>query len=545
MAWYNKLGFGNAGRAELELLEKGGMAKGSERLDAAKHWDLDPQDWNFAYTETDIAEAYHPGTLGLDFHTLRAMARVPVISAIIQTRVGQVAEFAVPCVDPYSIGYRLRLRDPDKKPSAKQKTEMREIADWLLTCGDERVSGTTSFDHFIRMIVRDSLVFDQACFEIVKTKGGNIAGFVAVDASTIRRSRTTESERKSGKRTTSASGFVQILNDKTVATFDEEELVFGIRRPRTWIKIQGYGYPELEELVRVITNLVNAENFNASNFTHGMHVAGILAVKSKMNPQLFRAFRREFYAMLSGAHNAKKTPLIQLDPENKEELQAINMSKSNTDMEFSQWMSWLLKLATSIYGMDPAELNYIYGPEGQSHQLNQKSPMDRILASKERGLRPLIRSVERWLNRGLIQKMYPEYRLEFVGFDAKSEDAKLEFDIKTVKAFRTINEVRAMYDMEPIESPVADMILDPTYINTAWQMSMNDQGGGPEGEGGPEGGPEGEGGEEDFDLDSLLSDAGVAGDAPEPEEAEAPPPEVQANEAIGKALRRNVQVEVK
>ena len=189
------------------------------------------------------------------------------------------------------------------------------------------------------------------------------------------------------------------------------------------MKIQGYGYPELEELVRVITNLVNAESFNAANFTHGMHVAGILAVKSKMNPSLFRAFRREFYAMLSGAHNAKKTPIIQLDPENKEELQSVNMSQSNRDMEYGQWMSWLLKLATSIYGMDPAELNYVYGPEGQSHQLNQKSPMDRILASKERGLRPLIRSVERWINESVIQRMYPDYCLEFVGFDAKSEDA--------------------------------------------------------------------------------------------------------------------------
>ncbi len=537
MAWYNKL-FGTEEDTGLELMAKGGMAKPNERVPAPKHWEMNPQDFTTGYTDEVIGQEFHPGTMGLDFPTLRAISRVPVISAIIQTRVSQVAEFAVPCKDPYSIGYRIRLRDVDTDPTRKQKKEMKELSRWLQTCGDQRIVGNTNFEHFLRMIVRDSMVFDQAGFEIIRTKGGNVAGFVAVDASTIRRAKPTESEHKSGKRNRSDRTYIQKVGNKKTAVFTDEDLCFGIRRPRTWIKVGGYGYPELEELVRVITNLVNAESFNAANFTHGMHVAGILAVKSKMNPSLFRAFRREFYAMLSGAHNAKKTPIIQLDPENKEELQSVNMSQSNRDMEYGQWMSWLLKLATSIYGMDPAELNYVYGPEGQSHQLNQKSPMDRILASKERGLRPLIRSVERWINESLIQKMYPEYCIEFVGFDAKSEDAKLEFDVKTVRAFRTINEVRAMYDMEPIDSPVADMILDPTYINTAWQMSMNEEGGEEEG---MEGAPEEE---EGFDLDGLLSNAGFGGnfvdDEPEPTEA---PPEVQANEFIGKALRR-VSVEV-
>jgi len=141
------------------------------------------------------------------------------------------------------------------------------------------------------------------------------------------------------------------------------------------------------------------------------------------------------------------------------------------------------------------------------------------------------------MNESVIQKMYPDYCLEFVGFDAKSEDAKLEFDVKTVKAFRTINEVRAMYDMEPLDTPVADMILDPTYINTAWQMSMNEEG---EEEEGMPGEEEGGG----FDIEGLLAGAGYGGDEPEQEEQlDEPPPEIQANEFLGKALRQ-VSVEV-
>ena len=96
-----------------------------------------------------------------------------------------------------------------------------------------------------------------------------------------------------------------------------------------------------------------------------------------------------------------------------------------------------------------------------------------------------------------------------------------------------------MYDMEPIDSPVADMILDPTYINTAWQMSMQEE---QEEEGGAEEG----GAEDDFDIDGLLSNAGFGSSddaAEEQEEPEQAPPEVQANEFLGKALR-HVSVEV-
>jgi hypothetical protein len=504
MAWYHRmLGWAEPEQKQLEL-SKALPAPMSERPPVPKGWTIDPGDYGFQFNEADIAESFHPGTFGLDYDVLRAMSRVPVISAIIQTRINQVAEFAVPARGPYDVGFRIRLKDRDVEPNKRQKKEIRELTRWMTTCGDRRIPGNVGLEHFLRMTVRDSLIFDQLCFETVATKGGGIAGFVPVDASTIRRAKIKDSEKKRGRRMQSERAYVQVINQKIVENFTSEQMTFGIRRPRTWVKIQGYGYPELEELVRTITNLVNAEQFNAANFTHGMHVAGILAVKSKMNPSLFRAFRREFYAMLSGAHNAKKTPIIQLDPENKEELQSINMSQSNKDMEYGQWMSWLLKISCSIFAMDPAELSFVYGQEGQSHQLNQKSPMDRIIASRERGLRPLMRAVAGWLNESVVSKIDDEYILEFVGFDAKAESEKMDLDIKSVKAFRTINEVRAMYDMEPLESEVGGMILDPTYINTAWQMSMQQE------EGGDEGGYEEPGGEEDdFDLESLFGGGGL------------------------------------
>jgi len=510
-------------------------------------FEFDPFDLvTSSYHSIEGQTHWHPGTMGLDFETLRRMARVPLISAVIQTRVNQVAEFTVPQQRETDLGFRVRLRDKTKAPTAKSRKRAQELTDWIMRCGiDDAIGGTeNTFETFLRKVVRDSLIFDQCAFEVMTDRSGNIAGIVPVDASTIRRARLRQEELDAGRRIYRPDGeaWAQILEGKIVAAFSNEELVVGIRRPRTWTKVAGYGYPELEELVGVITNLLNAEGYNAQNFTHGMHTAGILAIKSKMNPQMFRTFRREFYAMLSGAHNAKKTPLVQLDPDAKEELQAVNLSSSNREMEYGQWISWLLRTTCSVYQISPSALGgqWTYGNEGQTNSLATASPVQRVTHSDELGLRPLLRAVEGWLNRGVMRHLDPDYELAFVGFDADSESNQLDLDTKKVRAFMTINEVRARYDLPALDSDVGDMILDSTYINTAWQMGMADEEAPPEGED-AEGG--GEGG---FDLDALLGSLG--GDQPPeegaPAEEGAPPEEAPGEQPPAEGEAAAVDVEV-
>ena len=426
----------------------------------------------------------HQGTLGLDYMTLQSMSRVPVISAIIGTRVGQIAEFCQPPEDETDLGFVVRLKDPDARAKGASKAERKRImtvTDWLMTCGDPSIDPDATLEGFVSAVTRDSLIYDQACWELVRTRGGDLAGIKPVDAATVRRAKLTDSEKDNSRRD-GRSGYLQTMHSQTVARFEHDEMVMGIRRPRTWIHANGYGYPELEELVRTITHLVNAETYNANNFTHGIHAAGILAIKSKMNPQLFRAFRREFYSMLSGASNAKKTPIIQLDPDAKEEISSIAMSNTNREMEYEKWIGWLLRIACSIFQIDSSELGFVYGAENQTNSLVMQGPGDKITASRERGLRPLQRKWEHWINRRVIPELDPSLELKFVGFDQDSRAALMERDQKLCKTFMTINEVRKTRGLEPLDDPTADMILDPSYMSTSMQAAsmQQDEGGGEE-----------------------------------------------------------------
>jgi len=478
--------------------------------------DINPWDSTGAYGDT-YRDSTHEGTLGLDYDVLLQMSRVPVISAIIQTRINQIAEFCTPQSNPYSAGFVITPRDSDDEISDAQRKRINELTRWLETCGEGyKHGGAYDFEAFVRMVLRDSLTYDQCAFELLKNKKGEITGFIPVDAGTVRRSATDAEERKQGRRDWEQSAFIQVINGQKVAEWDADSLAFAVRRPRTWIYARGYGYPELEELIRTVTHLVNAETYNASNFTNGIHVNSILAVKSKMSPQVFRAFRRDFYAMLSGAHQAKRTPILQLDPEANEEVSSVNLGSSAEEMGYSSWMGYLTKIACAIYQIDPAELGFVYGAENVTSTLSQGGPEQRILASKDRGLRPLLRQVQGWINRWIIHQIDPDLTFKFVGLDVTSAEAELKQRIDAVSHYMTINEVRAEAGLEPLEKG-GDIVLNQTFVTGM----MGD-------------GEMGDEGDEDFGGDEEFG-----GEEPDEEQPEEPD-----EEEFEKSLTPRVKVSI-
>ena len=105
---------------------------------------------------------------------------------------------------------------------------------------------------------------------------------------------------------------------------------------------------------------------------------------------------------------------------------------------------------------------------------------------------------------------------EFIGMDAMSEEERVKLDMQAIKGYRTINEIRAEHDLAHLDTPLGEVILDPTFVNTWSQMRQMEQqeqeGGGEEWfteEGFSEEGGEGGGipkEAEEYDLAGLLED---------------------------------------
>lgn len=458
MSWYNFW------KKEQNLIEPQLIVE--EKINKNEHvlFDLQKEAQSFSINPSDIANVEMLSSIGtnnnmyyietnadgrLSSETLRNLSRHPIISSIIQTRVNQAAEFAQFSPDD-DLGFRIVLRDYDEEPSDEDKLKIKEITEFVENCGNEVLDFELTFEQFIRQVIRDSLIFDQCCFEVVRNRVGEVTGFLPVDASTVKRSKLTKDELNAGRRDPEGVAFLQVIDNKVVAQFKQQDLCFGIRRPRTDVNSKKYGFPELEELIATMNNLQSAEIFNAGNFNNGISANGIIAVKSKMDPKLFRTFRREFYQMLTGVNNAKRTPLIQLDPEANEEISSINLSTSNREMEYNAWISYLIKTACSVYQMDPAEVGFVYGSEGQGSSLIQADPATRVIMGKEKGLRPLIRSLQSWLNKYIIWQIDPRFKLEFIGMDSLSAKDKIMIEEHRMK-FMTLNEIRALHDLQEVE----------------------------------------------------------------------------------------------
>ena len=249
---------------------------------------------------------------------------------------------------------------------------------------------------------------------------------------------------------------------------------------------------ELEMLITTITAHLWAEEYNRRFFSSGSSIKGVLNIKGFVPDEQLKAFRRAWYSMVSGVSNAFRTPIL-----NGEDVQWISMHQNNKDMEFSNWVDYLIKVACSVFQISPDEVGFEIrgsgaGGGGPMFESNNES---RLRASRDKGLRPLIRAFFGWMNQGIIWPLDPDFEIAAAGIDSKSEEQRMELATKAVHTYMTVDEIRADHDLPAMPDEKGDVVLDPTWLQFAQAKDMPPPGEGPPG--GPDGGappPGGDGG---------------------------------------------------
>jgi len=513
-----------AATAHIPALVRQELEKGWKQLpntDPARS----PKSWFFDPLSLQYSLGYKDRRYSVTYDTLKRIAgQLSIINAIINTRAAQVAAFAQPYRWTKSLGFVIRHKDPDHSTTPAEVAFIKELEQFILNCGRAEKNPYSlyprdDFETFLRKLVRDSLLYDQACFEIVPDHYKIPYEFVAVDSSTIRFAsddryvgiNATYSQREGfvpsvpsrfaglyeGRQygTATAEGdrvsYVQIINGQIENIYSQKDLAFGVRNPRTDIYIQGYGYGELEQLITIVTAHLNAESYNMKFFTQGSAPKGILNMRGdNWTPEQLEMFRRHWTAQVSGVENSWKTPILQ-----SEGIEWIDLNRSNAEMEFGRWMEYLIKISCGVFLIDPAELNFDLHGGVQQTPLFESSQEWKLKASRDRGLKPLLRFIAKLLNRHIIDQIDDHFTLEFVGLDEMSEQEKHEMLVQQISSYMTLNEARRSLDLPDL--PGGDIPMNPVYIQALSQQQQQqqqqapppDQGGAPA-EGAPP--PEGE-----------------------------------------------------
>lgn len=397
----------------------------------------------------------------LTFSELRQMAQNPIIGSIVHTRLNQAAMFCKQSKG-YDYGFKITKKDAEGTLSTSEQKIGQEISDFILNAGLD--GGESSLEMLVRKLLRDSLIIDQACAEVIFRRNKLPAYTVGVDGASIRKLKAALDPTYSEK----TPIYAQVIDEKITNTYTDEQLIFGIRNPSSDIGRAGYGMSELELLITTITTLLNAEQYNSLALSQGGTQKGIMVIKGDVMTTEFEAFKSEFKRAVQNASRAWAPPIIRIGP--TANVEWITLDRANKDIEYSQMFEYIVKLATGVYQIHPEEINWTIGASGASVSFNSGAK-DRLQYSVDKGLRPLLRFLSNILSRYLVEKINPDYRFEFTGLGTSQVD-EIDLRIKEIQNYKTVNEIRVEAGLQGIDG--GDIILNGNFTSQDDDSSENE-----------------------------------------------------------------------
>jgi hypothetical protein len=495
MSWINRILSGPSSHSNSETASMQ-IAKGSSSPvpdekpgDPLKALDFDPDALTHFYSG-EKPNGGHPGARGLPYSTLLSASELSTITPFVRRRVSQTVEFSKPQPHPHALGYAIDLRDENARKRTKTKGAQKMIEHI-----EQVFNRREPFRRTLGKMAHDSFVYDQACAEIRYTVGHKPHSFRAVDASTIWRARP-KLDPKTGRRT-GPTGFIQMIGDQIRNKWSEDEILFGVRRERSGIYFNGYGFPEIQEAYDVIVDILRARSYNSMFFINGMSAAKMLVFKTAMDRRLFGAFQAQMRAQLRGVDNVFRTAMLILNPDGgpeslKESVEALDLGYSNKDMEFSQFFMFLMQLNAAIWGIDLAELGMDKLGGVGAPGLNDSNPKDTILLSREFGMRPNMAAMEGWFNENIVWRIDEDFGWYARGLDDVSETQRINLTTQAVNGgYKNTNEARrdlksTVYDRDyfkeikrkhkidvPTELQDAIILTSELPMNAQWNQMFN------------------------------------------------------------------------
>lgn len=412
---------------------------------------------------------YYEKQSPIGFEGLRSMVeQVPILSAIVMTRVRQVNRFCSISEDG-GPGFEIRHVDRKHKLAGDEADAAQMLGRFMANCGWEfvprkrKLLKRDNFAGFMAKSVRDSLSMDSAPIEIEPKRAQNLGldGFYAVDGTTIR--------------LCSEDGYdgddrifaLQVVQGRVATAYNHSQLIYEVRNPRADVRLAGYGLGEPELLVKVVTGFLNGLTYNLKGLDENAIPKGLLHLSGEYGPEDIASFKRYWNAMVRGVNNAWTMPvMVSKDQESKASFERFGIDFN--EMYFSKWMTFLTAITCSIYGMDPAEINFESFSDGRS-SLSGSDTEERLTAAQDKGLRPLMAYYEQQFSDFIVAEFDPNLCFRWVGLDEEDQGQALDKQKLTLR----VDEMRALQGYEP-DPLYGDAPLNPSLVGV-WQMQKQQQ----------------------------------------------------------------------
>lgn len=416
-----------------------------------------------------------------------------LISSIIQCRVDTAARFSRPEHRRHEMGFRFHKRDNASDYSPEEREEIAMLEDFIYHCGRRENVPTEDrllFGEFLKLTIRDAVTFGHIAVEKVKTRAGGLHRFrarpaesiylinkqlpksvVQADAKVQRKLHEPKSDNDPAQdqevniQEHQYEKYVQVSYDnRPLATFGDEDLIFKLFNPQNFIDSRGYCYSPLELAIITVRSHLDVENFNANFFTHGYASKGVLHLKGTVTQQQLANFRRSFYNSITGQQNAWRTPIVA----GLDEVQWVPISASSREMEYINFNNHLMRILCTQFQIDPMELglDYLVSSNGRSN-MQQASSEYKVNYSRERGLLPLLTFIEDMINGDILpaldKNLASKYVFTFTGYTDETPQTEIAQLQAEVSVYKSMNDVLRQAQKDPIKHKIADLPLSASF----------------------------------------------------------------------------------
>jgi hypothetical protein len=97
----------------------------------------------------------------------------------------------------------------------------------------------------------------------------------------------------------------------------------------------------------------------------------------------------------------------------------------------------------------------------------------KLKASRDRGLKPLLRFIAKQINENIISKIDDHFVFDFAGLEELTEQEKHTLRTEQVASYLTLNEVRRTDDLPDLE--YGDMPMNPAYLQAMQIKAQEEQ----------------------------------------------------------------------
>lgn len=386
-----------------------------------------------------------------------AASRSQVFGTILMNFSREIANFMKRPQFDGGPGFSVVPKDRAHSMGRNEKAEAYRIEEMLLRTG--RVYNPQRPDMLRDWAIKqvyNRFVYDRMATQVV---WGRVTPeeFKALDGSTIIRVDPSIYVPQTDRgRAVAPISYIQIYQDQIWAEFNSSELIFGIANPNPNLSQNGYGKPELMELVEPITIEIMILTYIDRILSQGSIPQGLLILKSQRGGQQLESLSmssgqanddlaRIIKNQVQGPQNAGRLAVLRL--RNGEEAVLTTTDRDLDKMPFIQTYEIIQNQIARKMGVDPAEVGIVQGSIKNSFTDADAKP-SRTRQSRSRSATNLLQLIGDVQMNPLIEYINPDFCVHWHGIDVQLEQERLSLEKQQQDmGLLTLNQILAQKNM--------------------------------------------------------------------------------------------------